>query len=288
MSLLSKVLADSLETPHPPATPTDCGVVTTGAGMYFPGVQLLYESVVRTHADLRVAYFEVPGHPLSREQAQWAARQPRLDVLQLRPDWMVAPDYWRPWWQKPAIVRASPFRRTLWMDCDCLVLRSLVPLFNHLEANPPFLPPNAFLCANAPQLKRYFDLGTQTEAFNLTTAVTGFSNGRDLHRSVLDWWCGLTETISGHPDLLERFVTYYDEGVMRLVLQKLNLTNIVWPDMHWCWHAYHGQPGRWGKIEEDLDALLEKWPDERVLHMTGRPKAWEFLHTDLLDLDPHS
>lgn len=284
---LSRVLAESFETSERPTTPEDCGVVTTGAGRHFPGVQLLYETVVRTHANLRVAHVEVPGEPLSREQARWAARQPRLDLCRMRPEEQDAPDHWFAWWHKPALIRSSPFRRTLWLDADCLVLRSLVRAFEHMEANPLFLLPHAFRNPNLPQLRRYFDLATPSEKFEVCAGVVGYNRARFDHAQVMATWGLLIRQIAAHPDRLERFVTYADEGVLRLALQALGKTDIAWPDRHWNFHVWHGHPYRMADPERDLSDLLFRWPEQNVLHFAGRPKIWDPLHVELLDTEPH-
>jgi hypothetical protein len=43
-------------------------------------------------------------------------------------------------WVCPFLISASPFRRTLWLDCDVIVLRKLSDLFDLLRAGPIVTP----------------------------------------------------------------------------------------------------------------------------------------------------
>jgi hypothetical protein len=263
-------------------TPENCGVVTSGYGAYFPGVQLLYCSLVWTHENLEMLLWEIPDCPLTAQQRDWCERQPRLRVEKLTE--CVVPTYWRPAWQKPAMIRHSPFERTLWLDADCLVLRSLLPVLEHIQQHPLFLTPNTIYTPNHPQLAAQLGITDRKELFTLNTAIVGYHQGREDHRKLVERWCELTRRIGSHPDHLEKYVSNADEGVLRTVLQLESQTHIVWPDLHWAWPVWHGHDYRQGSLE-DTNNLLSRWPHEYVVHFLGQPKIWA--PSELLDIEPH-
>lgn len=268
--------------------PNGCGVVTSGQRLHFPGVQLLYTSLVRTHANLPLVLWEVPGDLLTDEQRGWCDRQPMLTVKALPEEALVAPADHQAWWNKPAMLKHAPFERSLWLDADTIVLRSLEPVFRHMTTHPFFVVANPYPGNNKPELLNYIDVADKNENFTVNTSCCGLDNRNGEHRQVVETWCDLMRFITHHPENLSGYVSNVDEGVMRVTLQKLGMTHIPWPDQHWSWSLWYPSGNRNGCLIHDTSNLLARFPHEHVLHFPCFPKPWTHSGLSVIDIDPHA
>ena len=264
------------------ALPAGCGIVTAADRGHFCGFQLLYTSLLHGH-DVAVLLVDIG---LTDAQRAWASRQPGLIVYRFPLDRLaVSPrqEYWQAW-NKPFFVAASPFRRTLWLDTDCLVWDDLTPIFRHLEARPfisshrpEWVNPNGPALADALPVLR----GAR-EDFTACTGVFAFDLDRDWY--IVNEWMALTRLAVEHPSGLADQFSFWDEGVFRAVVQKLGLYRECVPDLGW--NRTIDPPA--DSLEAFLPALEAANGQDRVLHFCGRPKYWTAWGVDVLDLDPHA
>ncbi len=260
--------------------PAGCGVVTAADCGHFCGFQVLYTSLMRGH-DVGVLLVDIG---LTDAQRAWASRQPGLIVYRFPPDRLVVSpreEYWQAW-NKPFFVAASPFRRTLWLDTDCLVRDDLTPIFRHLEARP-------FISSHRPEWTNPNGPGLADalpavrgarEDFTACTGVFAFDLERDWY--IVNEWMALTRLAAEHPWGLTEEFRFWDEGVFRAVVQTLGLYGECVPDLRWN-RTIDPQAE---SLEAFLPTVAEAHGQDCVLHFCGRPKYWEAWNAEVLDLHP--
>jgi hypothetical protein len=209
--------------------PANFGVVSATDANTFRGFQLLYLSLARSH-DVKVLLFDLG---LTDAQAAWVSRQEglyhtRVDLDQLP----VGRD--TPHWQtlnKPFYVSRSPFRRTLWLDADTLVLGDLRPVAD-LLARGPFLTTDIMVHPNPPALnQRCGVVPAEDPPFAVNAGVCGFDLERDW--PLVHEWLSLLRLLASDPADPLPLVNMYDQGLLRLALRKLGLTDVINPDPRW-------------------------------------------------------
>src|SRR4051812_1003203 len=93
--------------------PPEVGFVCGADAAQFPGFQLLFASLVRTHRNVQVFLHDLG---LTPGQRSWLTTQPAIQIGQ-RVHWPIPRTTW--FWQKwirPWLIRLSPFRYTIWLD----------------------------------------------------------------------------------------------------------------------------------------------------------------------------
>jgi hypothetical protein len=228
MSAVDEIVRELTVTPRY-TMPANFGVVTATDANTFRGFQLLYLSLARSH-DVRVLLFDLG---LTAAQAAWVSRQDglyhtRVDVDRLP----IGRD--RCHWQtfnKPFYVSRSPFRRTLWLDADTLVLGDLRPVAD-LMARGPFLTTDIMVHANPPELnERCRVVPHDDPPFALNAGVCGFDMERDW--PLVHEWLSLLSLVASDPAGALRLVPMNDQSLLRLALRKLGLADLINPDPRW-------------------------------------------------------
>lgn len=241
------------------------GVLSISDQSYFPGFQILVESINRE--------YPVALHPLSLSSSQmyWC-----LDhgVTLCRPPPLIFPQSELMWptWNKPLFIKSSPFLNTIYIDADCLVLSSLSPLFTHLYSNPLLLLHPYWPTHNTLGPPWYEDGTIADRLCTVNAGVLGFNLERDT--AILDEW---THNVGRclADDELKRYSCWWDEGCLIFTLEKLKLQEKVIEKFEW--NRYHNDLDyrKKCKTKEEFLSNLKYKEDDVILHFIGRPKSWE-------------
>jgi hypothetical protein len=262
----------------PKATlPNDCGVGVLADCTAFPGVQLLYTSLVKTHHNVRLFLADLG---LSPSQLAWCREQPRLSVRTVRDEELIVKRCWVGWqcWNRPVCLKMSPFKYTLWLDADCLVRGSLLPLFGLIQHHP-FMPGIPEFIPNYPQLYEFLKWRSVEEQ-GVCAAVFGWRRDRAADHYLVEDWYNLTQQVTSHPSYPAQHVHLCDEGLLRAILWKKACYDYVVPGQQWH-HLIR-------EVKSISDALEKMAASPNVIcHFQGAPKYWDSVGDDLLDIRPH-
>lgn len=119
-----------------------------------------------------------------------------------RPMQIIRHRFWWQAWIKPFYLVQAPFDRVLWIDADCVVLKSLDLAFERIREEPLFVRDGSdVVTENDPRLYDHLPLpdGVQTSGINVNSGVVGLCKSRD--RNILSAWTWASQWLAMHPAL---------------------------------------------------------------------------------------
>lgn len=246
------------------AIPAGIGVITACDSFFFPGFQLLFHSL---HG-IPITLFDLG---LSAAQRDWC-RERAIPVQQIP---LVMPATVNGWqsWNKPFYLEQTPYERTLWLDSDCVVRGSLLPLFDQLLSKPIILHHWSYHYPTLNDNRLYERLPTKSRFAGrrlVNAGVMGIAKNRDLSASWFREWRGLVAQAAQDADL-RNWIVCWDEGALIWALEATASIEDVVSD-HQTWNRFASHAG-W-KENGGLAALLRAKTDDVVWHLSGQPKVW--------------
>ena len=243
------------------------GVVSAADARFFLGLRLLYYSLRNR---VQVTLFDLGLEP---PQRAWCENQ----GVDLRPN-PVSPDITVPTWQawnKPYYIAASPYKYTLWLDSDTMVVDNLGPLFDAIGAGPgPLLllhPAWADFQWYEPKLLTIFPLPKPaSDNHRINNGVLGFKKGRDADASLLALWSFMVDRCIKDPEI-RAMVHWWDEGCINWAIPAADLEWTITPARGW--NKMIMQRG--GACESEFFDLVRADAGDVILHFAGHPKLWQ-------------
>jgi hypothetical protein len=259
--------------------PAGCGVLTAADSGAFTALQLMAASLLLSH-DAPLAVFDLG---LSAPERSWCLRQP---IELLDPPDRVMPRTENMWqsWDRPEYLAASPFDKTLWLDCDTLVAGDLNPLFAAIDEGPgPLLLPDIFVrdpgwITNKPGLYERWPTPTRIARFN--AGVMGLQRDRPADEAFLGLARNMLRSAADDPTL-RALISWWDQGIFLHAAESLGL--VIRDESDW------DRPGRdegeMGRRAASVADLIGGMPDGLVIHYMGAGKPWCDWPRGVLDLD---
>jgi len=239
--------------------PGSYGVVTAADSRYALELELLYRSLRRHHrVPLCVWDLGLPPRLVSR-----LVTDPLVTVLQPSPALCdTFPDHWQAWW-KPLFIRDCPYELALWIDADCVVADSIMPLFGLLSECPVLTAEQRHREAarNPPEL--YADTAVTPDDRVLNSGVVGLRRGRD--EQLLRDWLELVEH-AARDEQLRTHISWWDQGALLWVLHKHRMTHLIMQQSRW------NRPAKWqlyNPDEDPLEAVVRDNPGAAIIHYAG-------------------
>lgn len=246
--------------------PEEDGVVTASDENFFPGLYLLCESC---SGRVNVAIFDLG---LSDSQRAWCNSQSHIRLLSPGP--LVMPTDVHQWqtWNKPFYLGQSPFKTTLWLDCDCIVVNSLMPLFE-FAAEKPFVTRHTsgarYPDRNPESLYNLMPTAARISPDNpLNTGVLGFQ--RDAFAEIMQKWQFIIRAAAANEELRSH-IRWAEEGSLHWALERLDRIDAIVDRP--TWNSLNGTKAS-KSIHHFLLLLETEIRDNTILHMTGQPKFW--------------
>lgn len=209
------------------------GIITACDDGFFPLAQVMLLSITLSH-EVPIALFDLGLSELNRD---WLLTVPNLRILKCSSH--VMPTNINGWqtYNKPFYIQDSPFDKTIWIDCDCVVLDDLNHLVNLLRHNPVM-----FQCYhvkggthNDPQLHAL--MGTNLTPHQsgppiINAGILGFDKRREFDSLLLADWCEATKRAVGNRDI-QRHAKYWDQGLLQWTLESKCVLPIIHDDKRW-------------------------------------------------------
>ncbi len=214
-------------------------IITAADASYFPGVQLLWESIKGErncwHGDVNC--FDLG---LTREQTDWMAGKIARRVIDPSSGISGMPQRVRGWqtWNKPFYFFHLPPGQYLWLDADCFVVgrvsEVLECVFEYVAEAPLILQHWArgrYLNPNSPELYRRFPVRSLFTPFQSVHAnLVGFELPRDAE--LLSLWCYMV-SVCAEDASVRRLVSWFDEGALHWAVQAAGRTGILVDRPEW-------------------------------------------------------
>lgn len=240
-------------------------VVTACDEPYFPGLQVLARG-------LKGSPMLVFDLGLSERQREWCLQR---GIELADPPPAVFPRTIQGWqsWNKPFYLEASPYELSLWIDCDCVVVGSIAPLFEHVESQPLIMRhwDEIYANGNKPEL---YERRPVLERFDsprlLNAGVIGVRKSRDLDSPWFTCWARLICDAAGDVGL-RKLIAFWDEGALIWALQAAGQTNLATIRPEWDRFMF-SEPMRtpaqfWERVARPGDDVI--W------HFAGVNKVWD-------------
>lgn len=264
------------------------GVITLADKNYFQGLILLYHSIQNSYP-VPIVCFDIG---LSPDQKIWADENLPLLIIKDIPDdnlintiksynekTTLAKKGKRQWplWICPILIKNSPFTKTLWLDCDLVILRNLGTLFKKLDTGPVFTPENLAPQVTANKSKLYKLLPIQRD-FNennalINAGVSGWHLDRD--KKILNDYTFLVSKAFEDEDI-KNSISWHDQGCLIWAILNNGMENRIATDWKWnlCVKHTMAQGLKFEWSEDILQQLRGLAPEANILHWNGQAVPW--------------
>ncbi len=247
---------------HPPPPP-DTGVISASDPFYFPGFQLLVQSL---HG-FPVTLFDLG---LSPEQRQWCMDR----GIALRTIPLVVPATLHGWqtWNKPFYLEASPYEHTLWLDADCVVRGSLGPLFQAIAEKPVLIRHWDAVYAGPNDERLYDRFPTRTRFAStrvVNAGVIGIRKSRDLPAPWFRAWREMV-TRAASDAQLRALVSFHEESMLIWALEESASVEVVSDRPEWNRFIRPSERGDTAWLAREMQNPTE----DLVWHLACNPKMW--------------
>ncbi len=260
----------------------DEGVITLADKTFFPGFVLLYTSIQRSYPVPVTCY----DGGLTEGQIQWASRHLRNCVIKPIPDTdeikLVkekldgmsengTSEYLL--WVCPFLIASSPYRRTLWLDSDLVVLKNLGALFEQIDDGPVFTRENHAPSKTPNEPTLYTEMPLEHHTCTATPLVNGGVSGWDIVRdeAIINDYANLV-LLACRKSKLRQSISWHDQGCLIWAIQNNGLTERVMNDINWNLCAMHHVQDVDYNLNKDLNEQLgTAYPDANMVHWNGFP-----------------
>ncbi len=253
----------------------DFGILTACSSNLFIGLQMMLTSIAHYY-DVRTLVWDIG---LTTEQVAWCRRQPGVLVRKY------THPYYRPHlsyigaWFKSHYISASPFKHTIWIDSDAMVVGDLRELMEWSHPNALFTSDHTQLqesTLNQPLLYSYLPIGKpyyHDILPYLNSGVMVTHKKRDA--VILEDWRYCVEQAAMVKEISEA-VACWDQGALKWALHKHDLLYLITPDKkfnypakirHFAYPSTEEAVKHWLKTVKPEDPCI-------VLHWMGSPKPW--------------
>lgn len=263
----------------------DYGILTACSQKLFIGLQMLLSSIAHYY-DVTILVFDVGMTP---EQIKWCQNQPKVIVKPFKlPDLQNHIHYIGAWY-KPHYIAASPFKHTIWIDADTMIVGDLREIIDWCHPNALFTADHTHLqetTMNRPVLYSYLPIGRvyyHDISPYVNSGVAVMHKKRDA--TLLEDWMYCVDQALMNREIAEA-VACWDQGALKWALHKNDLLYLITPDKKFNYPAkvrHFSFPSTGPAVIHWINSVK---PDDTcvVLHWMGSPKPWANWG-DMINLD---
>lgn len=264
--------------------PRDFGILTASNKSLFIGLQMLLTSIAHSYDVITLVY----DTGMTPEQVAWCQRQPGVTVKPFEITKRADHVHYDGAWFKPFYVMSSPFKHTVWIDADAMVIGDLTELIDCSRYEPLFTTDHSLLqtsTLNPTNLYNYLPISAYKYDIPpyINTGVFVMCKRRD--RDILEDWCRCVDEAYAHKHVADS-IACWDQGACKWALQKNRCTYLIVPDKKFNYPArirHCSFKATSTSAEYWFQSLRPKEPCT-VLHWMGSPKPWKHWG-NMIDLD---
>ncbi len=265
------------------------GIITLADENYFQGLLILYHSVQKNYKTPIVCY----DIGLTNDQINWIKENLPLLTIKEIPDTKIIQTIknhkeetklgtkgkrqW-PLWICPFLIQHSPFTKTLWLDCDLVVLRNLDKLFKKLDKGPIFTPENhaPHLTGNKPELYELLPIKREFNEDNalINAGVSGWHLTRD--KEILNNYSQAVSKAFENAKI-KNAISWHDQGSLIWAILNSDAENRVEKAWKWNLCVKHtlAKELKFTWNEKVFNELRNKVPEANILHWNGKTVPWK-------------
>lgn len=256
---------------------SELGILTACDKNIFVGFQLLLLSILISH-DIKIVLVDIG---LDEDQLNWCKNISNLFVVQLSEilPYNKNDDNWQTW-NKPFYICCSPFKKTIWIDSDCIVKGDLNLISQILDKQPLFTPDKYPSCSSNIYNLLPIDDNTQNEKHPyLNAGVIGLNLNRYEDIMVLNKWKEVIK-LSKDNKIIQNNLPLHDQSALKWTIDKLGYNKFINNNMFINYlYSGHNQmmPIPFLKLSYSLPGLINHF-------VSGVVKPW-FSWGKFIDLD---
>ncbi len=254
----------------------DFGVLTACSSNIFVGLQILLTSVAHYY-DVRTLVWDVG---LTPEQVKWCQRQPNVGVMPFKhPYYLPHLKNYAGAWFKSHYMSASPFKHTIWIDSDAMVVGDLRELVECGHNNALFTTDYTQLqdtTLNSPSLYSFMPIGKRYYHDILPYLNSGVMvTHKKRDENILEGWRFCVEQAAMVKEIADS-ISCWDQGALKWSLHRSDLLYLIVPDKkfnfpakirHFAYPATSEAVNHWIRNFKPTEPCV-------VLHWMGSPKPW--------------
>jgi hypothetical protein len=268
-----------------PCLDPNCGFLSATDSRLFPGFQILYSSIILKH-QTSVCVVDLG---MEDDQRDWCRQQKNLLIVKPKTEIFKLHNQIYDWqkFNKPYYFLFSPFKKTLWLDCDTIVLKDVSALFNMMDEDPVIC--SGFSKINKDEFIEDMDghYDSPKNCYYPETGMIGINLEHDFW--LLRDWLWATLKAASDCRLLSN-LRHVDAGCLAWALVKHDRIRSMLDSMTWCWNAalMGGRDGRqfYPSAAEMLSTVDLDYHMASILHWKGFAKPFLFWGDRILNLYP--
>lgn len=253
----------------------DYGILTACSQKLFIGLQMLITSIVNFY-DIHVLVYDVG---MSSEQIAWCKKHPKVSVKPFKiPNYNKHITYAGAWF-KSHYISSSPFKHTIWIDSDAIVIGDLRELIDLAHPNAFFTSDHTQLkesTLNQPKLYSYLPIGIPYYRDILPYLNSGvLITHKNRDADILEDWRYCVEQACSVKEIAEA-VSCWDQGALKWSLHKNRKLYLITADKKFNYPAKIRHYAYPSTLESVTHWFNNMRPDEPcvILHWMGSPKPW--------------
>jgi len=209
----------------------DIGVVTATDAFTFQGLKTLFYSLKNK---INFICYDLG---LTVEQLSWCnTHGVAISSIKI-PSVLKSIDRWQTY-MKPWVIKDSPFKYTVWVDIDCIVVGDLskTKITNKETFFTSHWFRQTYLAKNRARLYDIYPVAN-IEMDWINAGVMGINKDNTY---ILDDWINMSEKVLNNPSHFN-YIAGRDEGTLNWALQKHNAKVLVVDDYRYNTYAYYGE-----------------------------------------------
>jgi hypothetical protein len=253
----------------------DFGILTACSKNLFIGLQMLLTSIAHYY-DVRVLVWDVGMSP---EQVKWCHKQPKVCVMPFKHPYYRDHITYAGAWFKPHYMSSSPFKHTIWIDSDAMVVGDLRELIDWAHPNALFTSDYTQLqesTLNLPSLYSYLPIGKPYFHDILPYINSGvLITHKKRDAVILEDWRYCVEQACTVREIADS-VACWDQGALKWALHKNDLLYLIVPDKKFNYPAkirHFAYPSTSDAVSYWIKTIKPTEPCV-ILHWMGSPKPW--------------
>jgi hypothetical protein len=253
------------------------GIITSTDSKCFESFQLFNFSLKKSNPKIPLLVYDLG---LSKKEIKWCEKN-KINIKKYKNP-IVSKKYfmWQTW-NKPHYIFLSPFKYTLWIDCDTIIYKDLSDIFSKIKKDI-FLVKDYFgvddLLRNNDKLYEKYPVESRLKVLP-NGGVLGLCKTRKKDKKFLNNYLKITKKASKNKELAN-LLSWWDQGAIHWALEKSKNTDVVVQNRNFN-DALYNTNYRPNSPKELFNEL--KTRSSTIVHLGGSPKPYFWFEKNIKD-----